>query len=394
MVSITILGSFSGRNAGDAAILASTISDIKDLAPETRFEVPTLNPFFISKNYPSSYVRPVSILPWNLSLKLLGLPTLMSIRRTDLSLITDAILYDVGLYNPLNNHLFGLASIVAYARRLGKRIFGLNCGVGPVYTKMGKRLVKYICDNNELIIVRDEYSRCLLQNVGVSKPSIIVGADSALLNKPAETSRINEILSENGIDKSRGLIGFNITKYLDTWIAKGEERIDKQFFQTTIAKVVDRLVEDLGVDVVFVVTQPMDAGIVKETFEKIKNREHVKAIGSRGNYMNHELMGVLSKMDLFIGMRYHSLILSSAMNVPIVGIAYTPKVKSLLGQIGQSERVIDFQDFDVEKLYLLAKNAWDQREETRKEIEPKVNELKTKALQSFVLFARAALHLS
>jgi len=389
-VSITILGSFSGRNAGDAAILASTISNIKDLAPETRFEVPTLNPGFISQNYPSSYVRPVSILPWNLSLKLLGLPTLMSIRRTDLSLITDAILYDVGLYNLAFNNLFGLASIVAYAKRLSKPIFGLNCGVGPVSTKMGKRLLKYICDNNEFIIVRDEYSRCLLKNVGVSKPSIIVGADSAFNNKPTEAPRINEILSENEIDKSRGLIGFNITKYIDTWIAKGEERIDKQFFQKTIAKVVDRLVEDLGVDVVFVVTQPMDAGTVEETFKKIKNQEHVKILGRSGNYTNHELMGVLGKMDLFIGMRYHSLILSSAMNVPIVGIAYTPKVKSLLEQIAQSERVIDFQDFDVEKLCLLAKSAWDQREEIRKEIEPKIKELKTKAHQSFVIFTSGA----
>ena len=390
MASITILGSFSGRNAGDAAILASTISNLKELAPETTFEGPTFNPLFISKNYPS-YVRPVSILPWNLSLKLLGRPTLMSIRRTDLSLITDAILFDLGLYNPLFNHLFGLASVVAYAKRLGKPIFGLNCGVGPVSTKMGKRLLKYICDNNELMIVRDEYSRCLLQKVGVTKPSIIVGADSAFNNKPAEASRINEILFENRIDKSRGLIGFNITKYVDTWVAKGEERIDRQFFQMTIAKVVDRLVEDLGVDVVFIVTQPMDAGTIEETFEKIKNREHVKVLGSGGNYTNHELMGVLSKMDLFIGMRYHSLILSSAMNVPIVGIAYTPKIKSLLEQIGQSERVIDFKDFDAERLYLLAKNAWDHKEEIKKEIEPKIKELKAKARQSFVLIAHGAI---
>ena len=176
--------------------MASTISNIKDLAPETRFEVPTLNPSFISQNYPSSYVRPVSILPWNLSIKLLGLPTLMSIRRTDLSLITDAILFDVGLYNPVFNYLFGLATIVAYAKRLGKPIYGLNCGVGPVSTKDGERLVKYICNNTKLTIVRDEYSRNLLQKIGVSNPSIIVGADSALNNQPVETSRINEIFFE------------------------------------------------------------------------------------------------------------------------------------------------------------------------------------------------------
>ncbi len=390
MESITILGSFSGRNAGDAAILASTISNIRNLSPKMRFEVPTLNPDFIAKNFDSAYVHPVSILPWKFSLKFLGLPTLSSIRRTDCSLITDAILFDVDLYNPVFNYLFGLATIVAYAKRLGKPIFGLNCGVGPVSTKDGARLVKYICNNTQFMIVRDEYSRNLLQKIGVSKPSIIVGADSALTNQPVELSRINEIFSENGIDERRGLIGFNITKYVDSWIAKGGQRFDKSVFQTIVAKVVDRLVEDLDVDVVFVVTQPMDSSFVKEIINKIKNQKHINVIGSNWEYTNHELMGILGKLEVFIGMRYHSLILSSAMNVPIVGIAYTPKVKSLLKQIGQSERVIDMQDFDEEKLYRLAKNTWENRQQIRKEIEPKIRELKTTALQSFTTFLRQA----
>jgi len=390
---ITILGSFSGRNAGDAAILASTIANIRDLAPETRFEVPTLNPDFITRNFDNRYVRPISILPWKLSLKFLGVPTLSSIRRTDCSLITDAILFDVGLYNPIFNYLFGLASIVAYAKRLGKPIFGLNCGVGPVSTKDGARLVKYICNNTQLMIVRDEYSRHLLQKIGVSKPSIIVAADSALTNQPVETSRIKKIFSEIEIDESRGLIGFNITKYIDTWIAKGGQRFDKSSFQTIIANVVDRLVEDLDVDIVFVVTQPMDSNFVNQIINKTKNQQHIKVVGSNWEYTNQELMGVLSKMDVFIGMRYHSLILSCAMNVPIVGIAYTPKVKSLLGQIGQSKRVIDLKTFDAEKLFYLAKNTWENRELIRKEIEPKIKELKTKAHQSFVTFMHSAQYL-
>jgi polysaccharide pyruvyl transferase WcaK-like protein len=299
----------------------------------------------------------------------------------------------VGLYNPVFNYLFGLATIVAYAKRLGKPIYGLNCGVGPVSTKDGERLVKYICNNTELMIVRDEYSRDLLKKLGVSKPSIIVGADSALTNKPAEISRIKEIFNENGINENRGLIGFNITKYIDSWIAKSGKRVDKFFFQITIARVVDRLVEDLDVDVVFVVTQPMDAGFVKETINKIKNQKHIKVIGSNWEYTNHELMGVLSKMDIFIGMRYHSLILSSAMNVPIIGIAYTPKVNSLLCQIGQNDKVIDLQNFGAEKLIQLVKNTWENRKKIRKEIEPKIKELKTIALQSFVKFTEVAQYL-
>ncbi|MEJ2242910.1 MAG: polysaccharide pyruvyl transferase family protein, partial [Candidatus Bathyarchaeota archaeon] len=145
-----------------------------------------------------------------------------------------------------------------------------------------------------------------------------------------------------------------------------------------------RLVEDLDVDVVFVVTQPMDSNFVKEIIARIRNQNHIKIIGSNWEYTNHELMGILGEMELFIGMRYHSLVLSSAMNVPIVGIVYTPKVKSLLKQIGQSKRVIEMQDFDEEKLYSLAKNTWKNRVQIKKEIMPKMEELKAKALQSFI----------
>ena len=386
MKSITILGSFSGRNAGDAAILASTISNIRKLSPETRFEVPTLNPDFISKNFDTSYVRPVSILPWKFSLKFLGLPTLSSIRRTDCSLITDAILFDVDLYNPIFNYLFGLAFLVAYAKRLGKPIFGLNCGVGPINTKDGSRLLKYIGNNAQLMIVRDEYSRDLLKKVGVSKPPIIVAADSALTNEAVEPSRIKEIFYQNRIDTSRGLIGFNVTKYIDTWLAKSKQRLDKVSFQKIIAEVVDRLIEELDVDVVFVVTQPMDSNFVKETINKIRNQRHVKIIGSNWEYTNHELMGILGEMEMFIGMRYHSLVLSSAMNVPIVGIAYTPKIISLLKQIGQSKNVIEMRDFDAKKLYILSKNTWENRTLIRKEITPKIKNLKAKAVESFSTF--------
>ena len=45
---ITLLGSNSGRNAGDAAILAAIMGAITEqLGPDVEFEVPTTNPKFV-----------------------------------------------------------------------------------------------------------------------------------------------------------------------------------------------------------------------------------------------------------------------------------------------------------------------------------------------------------
>ncbi len=63
MKKITVLGSNSGRNAGDAAILSSIISEISSLLPDVQFEVPTTHPDYILSEYPQSMVKPVSVMP-------------------------------------------------------------------------------------------------------------------------------------------------------------------------------------------------------------------------------------------------------------------------------------------------------------------------------------------
>jgi len=97
--SVTLLGSSSGRNAGDAAIM-SGVMDSVDAAVGSRllYEIPTIKPEFVRNNYQND-VRPVSMLPWNFSVKMLGLPTYRSVMRTDLSLVFDAVLFDRSLYN-------------------------------------------------------------------------------------------------------------------------------------------------------------------------------------------------------------------------------------------------------------------------------------------------------
>ena len=47
MKTIAVLGSNSGRNAGDAAILGNLLRDISALYPDVLFKVPTTHPGFV-----------------------------------------------------------------------------------------------------------------------------------------------------------------------------------------------------------------------------------------------------------------------------------------------------------------------------------------------------------
>jgi polysaccharide pyruvyl transferase WcaK-like protein len=48
------------------------------------------------------------------------------------------------------------------------------------------------------------------------------------------------------------------------------------------------------------------------------------------------MISVIGEADLCIGMRLHSLIYSTITNVPLIGIAYDPKIKSFMDYIGQT----------------------------------------------------------
>ena len=52
-------------------------------------------------------------------------------------------------------------------------------------------------------------------------------------------------------------------------------------------------------------------------------------------YSAQELMGIISKAKLAIGMRLHVLIYAAVTEVPLFGLSYDPKVDSILAYLGQ-----------------------------------------------------------
>lgn len=379
--SITVIGNYSGRNAGDAAILSGIFSDVSKLYPDIVFEVPTINTKFISKTYSDYSVKPIGLMPWNLSIKMLGLPALLSICRTDLTIITDAILFDKNLYNPLVNYLSTVALLVDFAKKMGKKVILYNVSLGPVDTKKGKKLLKSILTQSDQIILRDADSLELLKSLEVTHPKVHLSADSALNCSPASKERIKEIMGLEGITKDQILIGLNINSYIDAFIRGKNKGMSRDEFTTIIAEVYDRLIKDLNVEIIFIITQHMDLKIAEEAIGKIKTKKDVKLLSNK-KYTHKEMIGIMGELDLLIGMRTHSLILASTMNVPLVGIIPYPKTRSYMREIEQGDKTIEFTDFNTENLVSLVKSTWNQREQIREQLKPKIKQLKAKASES------------
>jgi len=82
----------------------------------------------------------------------------------------------------------------------------------------------------------------------------------------------------------------------------------------------------------------------------MKNRDKFKVIDIE--YTPREILGVFRFFDLFIGMRFHSIIFSMIMEVPTVALIYDTKTLELLKRrSGGRHRVsIAVNELDANKL--------------------------------------------
>ncbi|MBP7829859.1 MAG: polysaccharide pyruvyl transferase family protein [Kiritimatiellae bacterium] len=369
--SITLLGSSSGRNAGDAALVAAIMDSVdRALGRRIRYEIPTPRAAYIRDHYPND-ARPVGMMPWQLSVKMLGLPTLRSILRTDLTLIFDAILFDRSLFNPLFNFLSTLYLLLPLARRFGKRMACYDVGVGPIHTRAGRHMLRRVLGCMDFVTVRDEAGLALLRENGIEHPRARLAADAALNAPAADAAAVDAIFRRAGLAPGEPALGININRYLDTWAAPGRRSMGAEAFLNVFAGALTRVWNELKTPLVFVTTQHHDVEITRDLMDRLPPGVKTALIANR-DYDHAETKGALGRLDLLCGMRLHSLILATAGLTPAVGIAYQPKVKYYFDTLGLGDRVLSFDDFTEEKLAGHILRGWNDRAKIRAALEQRI----------------------
>lgn len=381
MKAITLLGSSSGRNAGDAALIAGIMDAIDDeLREPLTYEIPTLNARFVREHYHHKTV-PISMLPWSLSVGMLGVPSLRSVLRTDLSLIFDAILFDRSLYNPVFNNMISVAQLLPLAKRRGRLCGMYNVGVGPIDTPQGASILRRLGDLMDFITVRDQESFDILRNVGVTNPRILIGADAAISVKPADDARVAAIANRIGLDLSREIVGINVSKYLDTWVRPRRPSMGKEAFLAVTARAIEKFARDAGVGLLMVSTQHHDLPLTNELAARI-SPSIPRAVLSNTEYDHYDIKGVLKKLSLLFGMRLHATILASSELVPTIGLGHQPKVDYYFRVLGLPALNMSFHDFGEEALTNHFASAWNRRSEIRAHLEHRVPELRAEAARA------------
>jgi polysaccharide pyruvyl transferase WcaK-like protein len=333
---IILLGNNSGRNLGDAAIMSSILESMAKLIPTAEVFVPSIAPKWIKKHYGDKYkVKPIDVMPWTGSLRLLGIPTFIAIAKSDVALICDGIIFGKKLFNPAFNYLITLIFVVPWAKLVGCKVVCYSCGIGPFPSKISRLFAKWVINGSDLIMMRENDSIQLCKEIGVTNP-IIASGDAAFINPVSSRERAFEIAKTLGIDLTKPTIAINITKYLDSWLRPEEKVGNKDQFIEMLSDGLKKVANDTGVQYLVISTQPMDENICKTVATKINGK-----IIDNSTYLSHDIQAVMRECKLLIGMRFHSLVLASAVGTPIIGLVYAPKVKGFL-------RLLESEDYSLE----------------------------------------------
>lgn len=337
MNKIVISGYYGFNNIGDESILKAMISNLKEKIDGVEITVLSQKPKLTMENNKVNSVdrrNPFKIIK--------------EIRKCDLLISGGgSLLQDV----TSNRSIIYYLSILSIGLIFKKKVMIYSQGVGPINNSINQYFTKRILDKVDFISLRDEESEELLKRINVTNKNITITADPVIGLKQEDVEIGKNILIKAGLeDSQKPTVGFAI---------RGRNK--DQNLENVMAKVSDRIIDELGVNVAFI---PFHYGEDIKVLDQIKNKMGNKAIFLRDKYDLVETLSIMGNFDLLIGIRLHSLIFGAVMSTPLIGISYDPKIEGFMESLNESI-FCHIDDLEEESLFEEIKEKINNKDEYR-----------------------------
>ncbi|WP_339788468.1 polysaccharide pyruvyl transferase CsaB [Paenibacillus sp. FSL R7-0313] len=371
---LVISGYYGFRNSGDEAVLKSILTALEEESQRSNI---TIEPIVLSGD-PESTTAMYGV---------------RSVHRMKLKEVREALKESDGLISgggSLLQDATGLKSIPYYlgviklAQWLKKPTFIYAQGIGPVNRKIFNPMIKSVFKACTYVSVRDEQSADYLRGLGLQWNQIHVVPDPVMgLPLPETKSKAvagstsaDAVNQANRVEPSTEgrtklpVIGVSVR----FWESDRKEL-------TAIAAGLKKLCSKRAVHLRFLPFHlPVDEQASRFLMEMLGD------VTSKGSEISitqdltdpQLMLEEVSKCDLVIGMRLHSLIYAASQYVPPVGISYDPKIDQFLLRL-DSEPAGNTDTLDGDKLAKTVVGLLDQRSQWLKEHEEGITELKQEA---------------
>lgn len=302
--------------------------------------------------------------------------------------------------------LFLLASLgkLVLARLAGTPSVCYAMGVGPISSRIGRTLTRIVLAKCALIIVRDEASKALLEEIGIQGTRIEVTADPAFRLNPSENLNIKKYFPDNSSDtKTRPVIALCPRRWfhysssilpakwkLHFGKPQGTDKFNKLLDLYT--HVIDRFVSELNAQVLLI---PMkrsekkndpgqdDDVVCTEIKSRLSDNESVNVL--KDNLAPTELKSLLGNVDCLVSMRMHAVIFAASQGIPCVGIGLSKKFGDLFNRMDIKDQLLDVRNVDEGHLFCLVQKALSAAKEDINAIRIKANCLSDISLRNIDL---------
>ena len=298
---ILICGYYGFRNMGDDSLLRAITENLRKENPDCRITVMSKNPKETEKIYGTRAVQrfdPFAVLRAMSHAKLLIFGG-------------GNLLQDGSSARSLTYYTW----ILRLAKLKKLKIMVYANGVGPLGRSGKRRSARALARADRITLrERDSLEACEAMKLPAEKLSLT--ADPAFTLREADPSWVRHLCRRFSIRPD----GKYFVVALREWKENAEEK------KKACAALCDRIYEQYGYTPVFLpMHDPLDNAVNRETAALCTCRTLFLS-GVTGS----ELLGILRRMEFVIAMRLHTLIYSTAVGVPSVGLAYDGKLRAFM----------------------------------------------------------------
>lgn len=307
---VLVSGYYGFGNLGDEAILEEIVNELKKLVPA--------EDIVILSNKPEHHkqIHGVEAIDrWNFG-------TLAShLLKTRLFLSGGG-----GLFQDVNSAgsavFYGLQ--IMLAKTLGARTICYAQGLGPLKTALGKLFARSALAACESVSVRDSESLALLSSWGIKAQ---LTADPVwALDKKAHGPEIAQQLKAARKKGIKRMIGLSL-------------RESPHFSEKHLEMLVESLRETFDNKTLLVLLPFQNELDVKPLIEAgsswMAHERQSHLLDTASLTLPSQWLSLMEQFDMVVAMRLHASIMALKAGVPVVGIAYDPKVERVLTEFGQ-----------------------------------------------------------
>jgi len=295
MKKIVISGYYGFNNLGDEAVLAGIISLLKNKNKNLKITVLSASPKKTAELYKVNAVSRTSLMQ-----------ILAALAEADLFISGGgSLLQDVtGSFSV--PYYLGLAWL---AKIQGTKTVYYAQGVGPLNQNWSRKFTALTLNRFQLLGVRDQGSKNLLKDIGVKKEveltvDPVFGLYDPLANKRQQI-------------KGKIEVGISVRPWSVDYLGE-------------LATALNQFARDKNIKfILFPMHQGSDNEISNQLKRKLESEAEILELPEAAE----AALKAFSQLDLFVGVRLHSLIFALLNQVPLLALSYDPKIEGLMAEI-------------------------------------------------------------